>query len=95
MFLLSLTYKVPNDEVDRHLDAHKAWLKEGYDAGIFMASGRKVPRTGGMIFARGSHAEIDAMARRDPFYVNGVADFVLNEININMAADELQGLLAA
>ncbi|MGZ3305338.1 MAG: YciI family protein [Asticcacaulis sp.] len=95
MFLLSLTYKVPNDEVDRHLDAHKAWLKEGYEAGLFLASGRKVPRTGGMIFAKGRRAEIDAMARKDPFYVNGVAEFTISEININMTSGELEGLKAA
>jgi uncharacterized protein YciI len=95
MFLLSLTYKVPNDEVDRHLDAHKAWLKEGYEAGLFLASGRKVPRTGGMIFARGPRAQIDAMARRDPFHVNGVADYFISEIDINMAAEALEILKAA
>ena len=95
MFLLSLTYKVPNDEVDRHLDAHKAWLKEGYDAGLFMASGRKVPRTGGLILARGARADIDAMARRDPFHVNGVAEYFISEIDINMAADALESLKAA
>ena len=95
MFLLSLTYKVPNDEVDRHLDAHKAWLKEGYDAGLFMASGRKVPRTGGLILARGARADIDAMARRDPFHVNGVAEYFISEIDINMAAEAFEGLKAA
>ena len=92
MFLLSLTYKVPLDVVDRHLDAHVAWLKEGYAAGMFLASGRKIPRTGGMIFAQGERAAVEAFARLDPFAVNGVADYAVTEVNLTMTAEGLEGL---
>ena len=92
MFLLSLTYKVPLDVVDRHLDAHVAWLKEGYASGMVLASGRKVPRSGGMIFARGEREAVEAYARRDPFAVNGVADYAVAEVNLTMTADGLEGL---
>ncbi|HEX7798949.1 MAG TPA: YciI family protein [Asticcacaulis sp.] len=92
MFLLSLTYKVPLDVVDRHLDAHVAWLKEGYASGMFLASGRKIPRTGGMIFAQGERAAVEAFARLDPFAVNGVADYAVTEVNLTMTAEGLEGL---
>ena len=92
MFLLSLTYKVPLDVVDRHLDAHVAWLKEGYASGMFLASGRKIPRTGGMIFAQGERASVEAFARLDPFAVNGVADYAVTEVNLTMTAEGLEGL---
>jgi uncharacterized protein YciI len=49
MFIVSLTYKRPLEEVYRHLDAHVAYLKQEYANGSFIASGRKVPRTGGII----------------------------------------------
>ena len=92
MFLLSLTYKVPLDVVDQHLDAHVAWLKEGYASGMVLASGRKVPRSGGVIFARGEREAVEAYARQDPFATNGVADYTLTEINLTMTAEGLEGL---
>ena len=92
MHIVTLTYKVPNDEVDRHLEAHMAWLKEGYAAGTFLAAGRRVPRTGGMIFAAGGRDELAAMIKRDPFNVNGVADYTIAEVNITSTADGLEKL---
>ena len=52
MFVVSLTYKKPIAEVELHLAAHIAYLDEYYAAGTFVASGRKVPRTGGVILAK-------------------------------------------
>ena len=101
MFVLSLTYKVPEVEVDKHLDAHVTWLREGYRSGMFLASGRKVPRTGGMIFAQGPREEVEALAntllfarehKLDPFSVYGVADIEITEINLTMTAEGLEAL---
>ena len=89
---MGLRLKVPLDVVDRHLDAHVAWLKEGYASGMFLASGRKIPRTGGMIFAQGERAAVEAFARLDPFAVNGVADYAVTEVNLTMTAEGLEGL---
>ncbi len=94
MYILSLTYKVPTEEVDRHLDGHVTWLHEGYATGMFLASGRKVPRTGGVIFAQGARADVEAMAKLDPFTVFGVADYEITEVNFTMTADGLEGLKA-
>ena len=92
MHIVTLTYKVPNDEVDRHLEGHMAWLKEGYASGTFLAAGHRVPRTGGMIFAQGERAAVEAFARLDPFAVNGVADYAVTEVNLTMTAEGLEGL---
>jgi uncharacterized protein YciI len=92
MHIVTLTYKVPNDEVDRHLEGHMAWLKEGYASGGFLAAGRRVPRTGGMILAQGERHAIEAMIKRDPFNVNGVADYTIAEVNITTTAEGLEGL---
>lgn len=54
MFVVNLTYKAPLDEIDRVRDAHMEWVKAGYADGIFIASGAKRPRTGGVILARGA-----------------------------------------
>ena len=49
MYIISLTYKVPLDIIDQHLDSHVQFLNKQYEMGNFHASGRKVPSTGGII----------------------------------------------
>jgi len=74
VFVLLLTYVKPLPEVDALMREHVAWLKEHYAAGRFVVSGRRIPRTGGVILARGDdRAEIEALAATDPFVRGGVA----------------------
>jgi uncharacterized protein YciI len=86
MLILSLTYKVPLEKADQHMQAHMAWVKEGYDAGRFLASGRKVPRTGGVILARGERADMEHFCAADPFVVHGVADYEISEVAFTTTA---------
>jgi uncharacterized protein YciI len=66
MFILLLTYTKPLEEVDALMRDHMAWLNEQYQAGRFLVSGRQVPRTGGVIVARGDDREgIEALAAGD------------------------------
>lgn len=46
MFIINLTYHQSIDVVETHLENHIAWLKKYYAQGVFVASGRKIPRTG-------------------------------------------------
>jgi uncharacterized protein YciI len=74
VFVLLLTYVRPLAEVDALMREHVAWLNEHYDAGRFLVSGRRIPRTGGVIVARGDNRdEIEALAASDPFVSGGVA----------------------
>jgi uncharacterized protein YciI len=67
MFILELTYTVPNEDIDALLPEHNAWLRKHYDQGRFLAAGRKVPRTGGVILATGDDlAEMEAVVAEDP-----------------------------
>ena len=92
MFILSLTYTAELLEVDRHIEPHMDWVKNGYDRGIFLASGRKNPRTGGVIFARGNRAEIDAIVAADPFTLHGVAKYEITEVAVTRTAPGLEEL---
>jgi len=47
MFVLMVNYAKPLAEIDKHQEAHRRFLDEGYAGGIFLASGPRVPRTGG------------------------------------------------
>ncbi|MDP4170378.1 MAG: YciI family protein, partial [Bacillota bacterium] len=51
MFIVELTYVKSLDEIDRLREAHVAFLKKYYEKGIFLMSGPKNPRKGGIIIA--------------------------------------------
>lgn len=92
MFVLILDYRHGADAVEPHLPAHIDWLKDGYARGLLLASGRQVPRTGGVILARGARAEVEAFAARDPFARHGVADYRIVEFAPSMTAPGLEQL---
>lgn len=90
MFVVSLTYIAPLDQLDAHLDDHVAFLKEQYANGRFLASGRKVPRTGGVILARSMPKdELNRILEEDPFKKAGLAEYEVTEFVASMVADEL------
>ncbi|MGD9968824.1 MAG: YciI family protein [Sulfuricurvum sp.] len=89
MFIISLTYIKPLEEVDALLEEHVAFLKEQYALGHFLASGRKVPRTGGIILACAiSREEIETIISLDPFYRHGVAEYTITEFTPTMTSDD-------
>jgi uncharacterized protein YciI len=93
MFLIDLQYQVPLEQVDAALDAHVAFLREQYAGGTFLLSGRKVPRSGGVILARGvGRNELEDILRRDPFRVQGLARYTVTEFVASMTAPELAPL---
>ncbi|MDM9620670.1 GTP cyclohydrolase [Rhizobium sp. AC44/96] len=92
MFILALTYVKPNEEADKHMEPHMAWVKEGYARGWFLASGRKVPRTGGVVLAVGNRADIEAYVAADPFTIHGVAQYEITEVAITTAVDGMEAL---
>ena len=80
MFVVLLTYQKPLAEIDRLMKEHVRFLQEQYDAGLFVASGRQVPRTGGVILASGAdRSSLEAVMRRDPFVREGAARFEVIE----------------
>lgn len=86
MFIISLTYIKALEEVDALLD-------EQYALGHFLASGRKVPRTGGIILVCGvSREDIETIITLDPFYRHGVAKYEITEFSPTMTSEELEFL---
>lgn len=49
MFIISLNYKKSLDDIELYLIQHREFLERYYQAGVFILSGPKVPRTGGVI----------------------------------------------
>lgn len=93
MFIISLNYKVQIDAVEKHLDAHIAYLKQEYDNGSFIASGRKIPRTGGVILSNiKTKVDLETILGRDPFYQAGIAEYDITEFVPSMVAKGFENL---
>ncbi|MDA0183877.1 YciI family protein [Solirubrobacter phytolaccae] len=91
--MLILSYVKPVEEVDAHMRDHMRWLNEGYADGRFVVSGRQVPRTGGVILARGDdREEIEAFAAQDPFVASGVATVQVIQFRASQTADGFEAL---
>ncbi|MCF3129438.1 YciI family protein [Streptomyces olivochromogenes] len=91
MFVLELTYTAPLDAVDAVLPAHVVWLDEQYDQGVFLASGRKNPRDGGVILAAAAdRARIEDIVAGDPFVAAGVCAYRVTEFVATKTAPGLE-----
>ena len=90
MFVIELIYKAPLEKIDAAMRAHVAFLNKQYEAGVFVVSGRKIPRDGGIIIAGGvSRPEIEAIMRADPFCARGLADVRIVEFRDSQRAPSL------
>ncbi|TKI06347.1 YciI family protein [Martelella alba] len=91
MFIVELTYEEPIEKVEALLEGHIAWLKAHYATGDFIASGRKVPRNGGVILAKSmARPALDAILTEDPF--TAVANYKVTEFAPTMTSPALAAL---
>lgn len=91
MFVLELVYTAPLARIDELIPEHVGWLDQHYAAGLFLASGRKEPRDGGVILAAGvDRARIEAVAATDPFVLAGACSYRITEFVATKTAPELE-----
>ena len=80
MFLINISYIEITEESEALLPAHVEYLQRYYDNGIFVLSGSKIPRTGGVIIANGTDKEIlTKVMQDDPFYALDNVEYELIE----------------
>ncbi|GAA1268987.1 YciI family protein [Kitasatospora nipponensis] len=90
MFVVTLTYTAPLERIDALVAEHVEWLDAHYASGAFLASGRQVPRVGGVILARAQSREaLDAILAQDPFGRAGAAVYQVTEFLPTKTAPEL------
>lgn len=81
MFIISLTYKKSIEEVEKYIQEHSTFLDKYYTLNKFVFSGRKNPRTGGIILANNvSEIEINKIIKEDPFHKHKIADYKITEV---------------
>lgn len=91
MYIINLTYHRPIEDVDGYLDPHISWLNRYFEQGVFMASGRKIPRTGGVILVKEiERAQLDKILAEDPF--NAVAHYEVTHVAITTTSAGFEAL---
>lgn len=81
MYIVSLNYHRPAEEIDALLEKHVIWLNSNFDKGIFIAAGRKDPRTGGIILVKDIARDVlDATLAEDPFVA--VANYDITKMQV-------------
>lgn len=95
MYIVTLTYVVDVAEIDTAIPDHSLWLDANYADGVFLASGRQVPRVGGVIFADGvTRDELDRRLSLDPLKERGLATYSVMEFSPSRTAPALTMLIS-
>lgn len=95
MFIINLHYIVPLDRLDAHMTDHVKFLQKYYKKNVFVASGRKVPRTGGIILALAkSKEDVENIINEDPFYIHKLAEFSITEFLTSQVHPDAKGFLS-
>lgn len=94
MFVVLLTYVAPLEQIDRFIPEHIEFLDEQYHLGHFQLSGRKEPRTGGVILATlDSRDKLEQILRADPFHREGLAEYEIIEFVPTKSSESLVDML--
>lgn len=88
MYVVLLNYIKPLSVVDHFVEEHRRFLERGYVSGHFLLSGRREPRTGGvMLVVAQSRSEVENIVKDDPFHREGIAQYDIIEFLPSMAAE--------
>ncbi len=95
LYLIMLTYTRPLEEVNAHLEEHRAYLRRNYAEGHFIVSGPRVPPGGGVILARAASEQAARdLIREDPFGQLGLATYEIIAFDALWSAPEFASVLA-
>jgi NADP-dependent 3-hydroxy acid dehydrogenase YdfG/uncharacterized protein YciI len=94
--LVLITHTGSPDAVERHTEAHRAYLKSLYERGKLVASGPFAPRTGGALVLRVERKEeLADIVAGDPFHVHAVSTHDVRVWTPTQGADRLEGAMPA
>ena len=81
MFVVLLKFSNNKGQGGQFMESHNAWIKRGFDEGVFLLTGTIQPKSGGGILAHGvSLAELRARVNDDPFVMHDVVSVEILEI---------------
>jgi len=72
MFVITLRF-ADKTRAPQFMDGHNAWIRSGFDDGVFLLVGSLEPKAGGAILAHNASAEeIEGRVKDDPFVAQGI-----------------------
>ena len=96
MFMIFLRFSANKQQSGDFLEEHKAWIKSGFDDGVFLLAGAIEPGLGGAIAAHNtSRQQLGERLDRHPYIANDVVTAEIVEINPAITDPRLQFLKSA
>ena len=94
MFIVLLKFSANKARAGEFMQAHNAWLRRGFDSGVFLLSGSLQPSLGGGIVAHNtSRAELDSRLNEDPFVAEDIVTTEIIEISPSRTDERLKFVL--
>jgi len=94
MFIVLLKFSDNKAKAGQFMEGHKAWLKRGFDDGIFLMSGSLKPQLGGGIMAHNiSREALLARVSDDPFVAHNVVAPEIIEFEPSQRQPQFEGLI--
>jgi len=81
MFVVTLSFAANKAEAPQHMDGHNAWIRRGFEDGIFLMTGSLQPAAGGVVIAHNiTRPALEARLGEDPFVAESVVSPTILEI---------------
>ena len=81
MFLVLLKFSSNKGRASQFMEGHKAWIKRGFDDGVFLLVGSLQPNLGGGIVAHNtSLSDLKHRVNDDPFVAESIVSAEILEI---------------
>ncbi|KJZ09772.1 hypothetical protein TW85_21010 [Marinomonas sp. S3726] len=99
MFNIYLTFAENKSQAPDHMQAHKDWIKQGVEEGVFIMVGSIKPsaentKGGGCIMAHSlSYDALVEKVNQDPFVIHKVVQAEIYEVTPNQLDDRLAFLM--
>lgn len=94
MFIITLKFSNNTNnksQAVQFMQEHNAWVKNGFDQGVFLFAGTIQPSLGGVIIAVGiTKQALDDMINTDPFVREDIVRPEIMEIKPSQMAEELK-----
>lgn len=93
MYVVLLRFSGAKAKAAEFMEGHKAWIKRGFDDGVFVMTGTVQPNQGGLVMAANtSREDLEARVGADPFVVQGVVTAEILEVALGRADERLDWL---
>ncbi|URZ04315.1 YciI family protein [Clostridium felsineum] len=94
MFIINLEYIKSINEVEKYLPNHISFLDKYYSKQKFICSGRKNPRTGGIILCTAENVdEVNEILMEDPFFKEKIANYEIIQFFPTKYSDDFKSFI--